>query len=146
MSFSKLSAVVFGIIFIIVLYGIIGYALRIMNKDVKSGGRRRKTSANKKSYGVEVLEVVGQSNVKKGSVIPIKSSVTIGRKDENSVVISDKHVSGNHARFIIRNNILFIEDLNSTNGTFVNDKRVSGKAKLFGSDIIKIGSNSFKVL
>lgn len=146
MSFSKLSAVVFGIIFIILLYGIIGYALRIMNKDVKRSGNRRRPSANKKSYGVEVLEITGQSNVKKGSVIPIRSSVTIGRKDDNSVIISDQHISGNHARLIIKNNVLFIEDLNSTNGTFVNDKKIDGKVKLFGKDVIRIGSSIFKVL
>ncbi|WP_294349168.1 FHA domain-containing protein [uncultured Clostridium sp.] len=145
MSFSKMSAVVFGIAFIIILYVIIYYALKIMYKDVKGGGRRR-TSQGKKSYGIEVMEVVGNSNLKKGAVVPIRGIVTIGRKNDNSIVLSDQHVSSNHARFVIKNNILFIEDLNSTNGTYVNGKKVEGKVKLFGKDEIKIGSTSFMVL
>lgn len=145
MSFSKLSAVVFGVIFIILLYAIIVYALKIMNKDVKGGGRR-KPSTGKRSFGLEVVEVAEKTNLKSGTVIPIRASVTLGRKEDNSVVLIDQHASGNHARLIIKNNILFIEDLNSTNGTYVNDKRITGKVKLFGNDDIKIGSTSFKVL
>ena len=140
-----MSAAVFGIAFIIILYVIIYYALKIMYKDVKGGGRRR-TSQGKKSYGIEVMEVVGNSNLKKGAVVPIRGIVTIGRKNDNSIVLSDQHVSSNHARFVIKNNILFIEDLNSTNGTYVNGKKVEGKVKLFGKDEIKIGSTSFMVL
>ena len=145
MSFSRMSAAVFGIAFIIILYVIIYYALKIMYKDVKGGGRRR-TSQGKKSYGIEVMEVVGNSNLKKGAVVPIRGIVTIGRKNDNSIVLSDQHVSSNHARFVIKNNILFIEDLNSTNGTYVNGKKVEGKVKLFGKDEIKIGTTSFMVL
>lgn len=145
MSFSKMSAVVFGIAFIIILYVIIYYALKIMYKDVKGGGRRR-SSQSKKSYGIEVIEVVGNSNLKQGAVVPIRGMVTIGRKNDNSIVLSDQHVSSSHARFVIKNNILFIEDLNSTNGTYVNGKKVEGKVKLFGKDEIKIGSTSFRVL
>ena len=145
MSFSKLSAVVFGVLFIILLYALILSALKIMSKDVKSGGRR-KPSSGKKSFGLEVVAVTENTSLKKGTVIPIRISVTIGRKEDNSVVLADQHVSGNHARLIIKNNILFIEDLGSTNGTYVNDKRIAGKVKLFGKDDIKIGSTSFKVL
>ncbi|MBD7911108.1 MULTISPECIES: FHA domain-containing protein [Clostridium] len=145
MDFSKFSAIVFGIAFIIILYVIIYFALKIMYKDVKGGGRRKRPQG-KKSYGIEVLEVDGNENLKKGTVIPVRGVVTLGRKDDNSVILSDQHVSGNHARFVIKNNILFIEDLNSTNGTFVNGRKVAGKAKLFGKDEIKIGSTSFKVL
>lgn len=145
MDFSKISALVFGIAFIVILYAIILFALRIMYKDVKSGGRRR-PSNSKKSYGIEVVNIANGSNIKKGSVIPIRGTVSIGRKEDNSVVLSDKHVSGNHAKFIIKNNILYVEDLGSTNGTFVNDKHISGKVKLFGKDEIRIGTTVFRVL
>lgn len=145
MSFSKISAIVFGIAFIIILYAIIFFALRIMYKDVKSGGRRR-VNKSKKSYGIEVISSTESSNIKKGSVIPIRGLVTVGRKDENAVVLSDQHVSGKHAKFIIKNNILFVEDLNSTNGTYVNDKKISGSVKLFGKDEIRIGTTVFRVL
>ncbi len=145
MSFSKISAVVFGIAFIIILYAIILFALRIMYKDVKGGGRRRSNNS-RKSYGIEVVNITDSSNIKKGSVIPIRGVVTIGRKEENAVVLSDPHVSGQHAKFLIKNNILYVEDLNSTNGTYVNEKHISGKVKLFGKDEIRIGTTVFRVL
>mgnify|MGYP002625162750 FL=1 len=145
MSFGKVATFIAGIIFIILLYVIIYYALKIMYKDVKSGGRKRPNNA-RRSYGIEVLNIVDSSNIKKGSVIPIRGMVTMGRKEENTVVLSDPHVSGQHAKFLIKNNILYVEDLNSTNGTFVNNKQVSGKVKLFGKDEIRIGTNVFRVL
>lgn len=145
MNFSKLSAIVFGIIFIVILYVIIYYALKIMYKDVKSGGRRR-PPVRKKSYGIEVIQVALNVDLKQGAVIPIRSEVTLGRKEGNSIVLSDKHVSGNHARLLIKNDILYIEDLKSTNGTIVNGKLIDGRVKLFARDEIKIGTTTFRVL
>ena len=145
MSFSKLSTIVFGVVFIVILYVIIVYALKIMYKDVKSGGKKRPT-ARKKSYGLEVLKTIPDCDLKSGSVVPVRSEITIGRKDENSITLSDRHVSGNHARLFIKNEVLFIEDLKSTNGTFINGTKVEGKAKLFAKDEVTIGNTKFKVL
>lgn len=145
MDFTKLTAVIFGVIFIIILYVIIYYALKIMYKDVKGGGKRRPPE-RKRNHGVEILEIAPNSGVQKGTVLPIRTDITIGRNEDNTVVLQDKHVSLNHARFEIRNNLLFVEDLNSTNGVYVNGKRIKGKAKLYGQDKIKIGTTIFKVL
>lgn len=145
MSFSKIAAVVFGFIFIVILYSIIYQALKIMNKDVKGGGKK-KQSTSRKTHGLEVIESVDDTSIKKGSVIPVRTNVTIGRKEGNSIVLNDLHVSGNHARLVIKNNVLYIEDLNSTNGTFVNSKKIEGRVKLFINDEVKIGTTTFKVL
>ena len=145
MSFSKIAAVVFGFIFIVILYSIIYQALKIMNKDVKGGGKKRQPTA-KKTHGLEVIETGENTSVKKGSVIPVRTNVTLGRKEDNSIVLSDLHVSGNHAKLVIKNNVLYIEDLNSTNGTFVNSKKIEGRVKLFINDEVKIGTTTFKVL
>ena len=145
MDFSKLSAMFFGVIFIIILYFIIFYALKIMYKDVKGGGRR-KPQIRKKNHGLEVLEAPDNSDLKVGTVIPIRSTITLGRNEGNSIVLVDLHASGNHARLLIKNEVLYIEDLNSTNGTFINGEKIKGKIKLFSKDIIKIGMTKFKVL
>ena len=84
MGFSKLMTIVFGVAFIIVLYFIIYYALKIMYKDVKGGGRRRKPSA-KKNYGIEVLSVGENSNLEEGSILLLNGVITIGRKDGNTI-------------------------------------------------------------
>ena len=146
---SKIAAVILGIIFIIILYVIIYYALRIMYKDVKNGdGKRRRTpnQVKKKTIGIEVVFVSIPGDLKKGSVIPVRNDITIGRKEDNSVVLNDQHVSGNHAILSIRNEALVLEDLNSTNGTLVNGKKISGRVRLNINDEIRIGTTKFKVL
>ena len=146
---SKIVAVIFGIIFILILYVIIYYALRIMYKDVKNGdGKRRRTpnQVKKKTIGIEVVYVSIPGDLKKGSVIPVRNDITIGRKEDNSVVLNDQHVSGNHAILSIRNEALVLEDLNSTNGTLVNGKKISGRVRLNINDEIRIGTTKFKVL
>lgn len=146
MSFSKMIAGVFGIVFIVILYVIIYYALKIMYKDVKNGGKKRRPTVAKGSYGLEIINSGNSKDLKDGSIIPIRSDLTIGRKEDNSITLSDQHVSGNHAKIIFRNNSLFIEDLNSTNGTYLNGNKVHGKVKVSNKDEIKIGTAVFKIL
>ena len=49
-------------------------------------------------------------------------------------------------RYIVKNNNLYIEDLNSTNGIYVNGERIEERLSLLADDEIKIGSAIFKVL
>ena len=146
MSFSKMIAGVFGVVFIVILYVIIYYALKIMYKDVKNGGKKRRPPVTKGNYGLEIINSGNGKDLKDESIIPIRSDLTIGRKDDNSIVLADQHVSGNHAKIIVRNDSLFIEDLNSTNGTYLNGNKISGKMKLTNKDEIKIGTSVFKIL
>ena len=146
MSFSKMVGAVFGIVFIIILYVIIYYALKIMYKDVKNGGRRRRPKRANGNYGLEIIDSGEARGLKEGSIIPIRSDISIGRKEGNSIVMTDKHVSGNHAQILVRNNGLFLEDLNSTNGTYLNGRKLKGRAKLSNKDEIRIGSGVFKIL
>jgi pSer/pThr/pTyr-binding forkhead associated (FHA) protein len=146
MSFSRMIAGIFGVVFIVILYVIIYYALKIMYRDVKNGGKKRRPSVAKGNYGLEIINSGNGKDLKDGSIIPIRSDVTIGRKDDNSIVLSDQHVSGNHAKIVVRNNLLFIEDLNSTNGIYLNGNKINGKVKLSNKDEIKIGTAVFKIL
>lgn len=146
MSFSRIIAGVFGIIFIVILYVIIYYALKIMYRDVKNGGKKRRPPIVKGNYGLEIINSGEGKDLKDGSIIPIRSDLTIGRKDNNSIVLGDHHVSGNHAKIIVRNDTLYIEDLNSTNGTYLNGTKINGKVKLSNKDEIKIGTALFKIL
>ena len=54
MSISRIMSFVFGIVFIIFLYGIIYYALKIMYKDVKTGGKKKNTAYTKK-FGRKII-------------------------------------------------------------------------------------------
>ena len=137
MSFGKLVTFTFGIVFIILLYVIIYYALKIMYKDVKTGGKARNNSSGIR-YGIEVIQTGVNSTLEQGSVVPIRGIITLGRKPENTIVLTEPFVSGNHAKIYAKNNNLYVEDLNSTNGVYVNNERIQEKYKLVADDEVKI--------
>jgi len=76
-----------------------------------------------------------------GKSIPITSRITIGRDADNAIELDDVMVSRHHAVIQKVKDEFFVEDLNSTNGTFVNTQPVpAGKyVRLHQSDIIRIG-------
>ncbi|MBU3207168.1 FHA domain-containing protein [Clostridium algidicarnis] len=147
MRFNRLFGLLFTVIFIIILYVIIILALRIMYKDVKNGG---KSSGKKKQLGKSLGLVVEEQGdnlaLKRGSVIPIRGSITLGRTEENNVVLSDKYVSSTHAKIYSNNDKYFLEDLKSTNGTILNGVKINGQVQIFVGDQIQIGSLTFKVI
>jgi pSer/pThr/pTyr-binding forkhead associated (FHA) protein len=69
-----------------------------------------------------------------------KDSMTIGRDEVNEIVIDNLAVSGHHARIDITGDIYILTDLQSTNGTFVNDKKITSH-KLQHKDKITIGKH-----
>ena len=73
-----------------------------------------------------------------------KSEITIGRDPENDIQIDSLAVSRVHARIIRGSNYYLIEDLNSTNSTFVNGKKIS-KKYLMENDEITIGKHDLFV-
>ena len=73
-------------------------------------------------------------------------NLLLQRTDGNTIKLTDQYVSGNHAKIVVKNNEILIEDLNSTNGVFINDEKVDKYAKLRANDKIRIGSATFKVI
>ena len=72
-----------------------------------------------------------------------KERLLIGRKPENDIQVDNLAVSGQHAAIITILNDSFLEDLDSTNGTFVNGKLVKKHALKHG-DVITIGKHELK--
>jgi pSer/pThr/pTyr-binding forkhead associated (FHA) protein len=70
-----------------------------------------------------------------------KSSITIGRREGNDIRIDNLAVSGNHAKIQRVDRSYIIVDLKSTNGTFVNRKKIV-QAKLYHMDEITIGKHT----
>jgi FOG: FHA domain len=144
MDLSKLS-LIFKIVIIGIIYMIIFLALRIMYKDMKNGGKRPRNS-NRKSFGLEIVSAGNNSNLRTGGVIPVRGEISIGRKNDNLLILDDPYASGYHARVYIKNNDCILEDLGSTNGTLLNGENVKGRQYLSAGDEIRIGSTSFKVI
>lgn len=134
---------IFKFIIIGIIYAIIVVALVIIYKDMKNGGKK---GIRRKSLGLEIVQPGENSNLKKGGVIPIHGVLTIGRKENNLLILSDQYVSGHHARIYLKNNQYYLEDLGSTNGTLFNGRRVEEKEILNAGDEIRIGSSYFKVI
>jgi len=70
-----------------------------------------------------------------------KTPVTIGRKPDNDIVIDNMAVSGHHSKINLQGSSYIIEDLQSTNGTFLNEKKIINSV-LKHNDQINIGQHS----
>lgn len=74
-----------------------------------------------------------------GSEVELGGGLTVGRSRSSDLQIDDAFVSHMHARILRRGQFYFVEDLGSTNGTFVNGQRVSGDAQLRVRDELRFG-------
>ena len=87
------------------------------------------------------------SGPKAGLELPLGAdSLTIGRSSESALVIRDDYTSSHHARLMLRGDSWAIQDLDSTNGTFVAGQRVTGSpvALSLGTPI-KVGATTFEL-
>lgn len=78
---------------------------------------------------------------------------TVGRHPDNIIQIDDAAISGKHAiitieksKYIDGSVDLFLKDLNSKNGSFVNGKQVTGRQQLSNHDVMRFGWNEFKLI
>lgn len=74
-----------------------------------------------------------------------QGDMNIGRRPGSEILLDNMAVSGNHASIFTIGEDSFVQDLNSTNGTFVNNKRIS-KHHLEHNDVITIGNHSMTYL
>jgi pSer/pThr/pTyr-binding forkhead associated (FHA) protein len=74
-----------------------------------------------------------------------KERTTIGRKPHNDIQIDNLAISGEHAAIVTIQNDAFLEDLNSTNGTYVNGQPVK-KHVLQNNDVVELGKYRLKFL
>jgi hypothetical protein len=77
-----------------------------------------------------------------GKVFPLEAQeIYIGREPTNMIVINDIQVSRRHAKMELRGSAYLIQDLGSTNGTFVNGRRLSGTQALNPGDTVELGES-----
>ena len=81
-----------------------------------------------------------RSGPEPGQVFPLdQDEVRLGRDLGNDITISDPEVSRHHVRLLKREESVYLEDLGSTNGTFLNGERISNPQQLRVGDVITLG-------
>ena len=78
-----------------------------------------------------------------GVIFPLEGWITVGRAPTSNIVLDEQFVSSAHARLVPRGQFYYVEDLGSTNGTFVNEREVS-EAQLRLDSRLRIGETTFR--
>ncbi|NCI78231.1 FHA domain-containing protein [Acinetobacter kanungonis] len=81
-----------------------------------------------------------------GQEISIDRDMLVGRHQEADVLLQSAEVSRKHAALLLKEQALWVQDLNSSNGTFVNDLRIETESPLQEGDIVQFASFKFSVL
>ncbi|PPL19789.1 FHA domain-containing protein FhaB/FipA [Microterricola pindariensis] len=86
------------------------------------------------------------SGAKAGAEFPLgRDEITIGRSSDSAIVIRDDYTSTHHARLMLWNDQWMLQDLDSTNGTFLDGARVTVPTPVPLNATVKIGSTTFEL-
>ena len=97
----------------------------------------------KRKEGSRVLFVRSESQ--QGQEFEVGDVVVLGRSDETDVVLDDPYASDFHLRLVSQENGMMLHDLGSTNGTYVNGRRVSAPTELKRGDTIQVGKTVMEI-
>ena len=126
------------VLLVVLLYIFLLFAIRTGIGLVRSGSR------SKKSTQLSIVITQGPSALL-GTVMPINSSIIVGRAPGSDIYVPDDLISGKHARITPIPDGAIIEDLKSTNGTLLNGIPVTIPENLLVGDKISIGNLMLEV-
>lgn len=97
---------------------------------------------------LRVLQPGSDASRRAGMILPLQPDTTIGAQKDNSIVLTDQFISGYHARVRWDGVSWWVEDLNSTNGTYVNRQRVQpgSSEPLPSGAVLEVGDMAFEML
>ncbi|KNY29986.1 FHA domain-containing protein [Pseudobacteroides cellulosolvens] len=130
-------------LFVTVIYLFIYGVIRLIYLDIKSASSQ-KFEIKKNIPYLKLINIREQFDFKIEEIYMLGKDVDIGRSAKNKIIIKDPYMSTNHARFSYKDRTYFVEDLGSTNGTFVNGRQVKNTAMpIKDGDKIRIGQVDF---
>jgi hypothetical protein len=135
--------------FLVLLYFFVYRALRtVVTLDLGGGRKARKQRAQQEarparsSNGrsrVPSSVLVRSADGKKLGTYRLAEPMEIGRSETSQIRLDDTYVSSSHARLFPRNGSWYVEDLGSTNGTYLNQQRVASSSEVHPGDQLKVG-------
>lgn len=115
--------------------------LRKPKKPIRSS----KKDKNEESLTATTYLLTIEPQDTQGTEYPLEEEMFLGRDEECEITISDSFTSHRHARIFLQENTLYLEDLTSTNGTFVNGEKIEKPHLLEQRDRIQIGNTVLEV-
>jgi hypothetical protein len=145
--------------FLAVLYLFLLWIARSAMKDLSRAGggaaaaepvdpsspRRRESGLPNLRAGVDPrLEVVAAMGHQPGTSFDVGNGAMLGRSDGADINVNDPFASSAHARIFARGDYMYVEDMGSTNGTYLNGRQVRTAERLKVADTIRIGDTEYR--
>lgn len=125
--------------FLALLYLFLYTVVRALLRDLRAAAREPGAELGR------LVVVASAGDPPAGAVFALDAVTTIGRDVNNTVVVDDPFTSADHAALTFRGRAWYIEDLGSTNGTFINGSPVEGVAPLGFGDDLQVGQARFRL-
>jgi hypothetical protein len=134
MDAAVLAIWVLRLLFLGLLYAFLYMVVKALLRDLRAAAREPTRELGRL---IVIASPSGEPAV--GAVFALDAITSLGRDVNNSIVIDDEFVSAAHAALTYRGRAWYVEDLGSTNGTFVNGSQVDGLSPVAFGDEVQIG-------
>ena len=132
---------------VLLLYFFLWQVLRSVVRDLRSSGAPASGASAGRPYGQLMVLRAGTSGVAAGKAFPLGPSNIIGRSMEHcEVALNDSFLSSQHARLELQGSTWVLEDLGSTNGTFVNEIEVRAPTSIEEGDVVRVGRVEMRIV
>ncbi len=137
----EIFSLVLRYVFIIIIYLFILNIIRLIYLDIKSSSA---ATPNKDVAYLKVINRLDQLDFKMQEYYPIIGEITVGRGSRNDVYLKDRAVSKNHMRIFLSEGYYYVQDLGSSNGTFLNGNDLEDNiVEIVDGDLISVGKIQF---
>ena len=112
--------------------------------NLPSPGRRERSGPDLRAGVSPRLHVVAAMGHEPGTTFDVGEGATFGRSDNADIRVDDAFASSAHARIFPRAEFMYLEDMGSTNGTYLNGRQVKTAERLKMADTIRIGDSEYR--